>query len=112
VHSQAASNISSSGRVLECWVSRQGLGRTQILLEILMLIFDWRCAVVLRRSLRGWSSGPLVRYAGFGSTSALSVVGKMAIRAARATCSSGPASMAQCTGKLHNCKVKKLERSD
>jgi hypothetical protein len=60
VHSQAAPNISSSGKAVECLVSRQGLGRTQILLEILMLIFDWRCALVLRRSLRGWSSGPLV----------------------------------------------------
>ena len=39
VHSQAAS-ISSSGKVLECLVSRQGSGRTQILLENLMLIFD------------------------------------------------------------------------
>lgn len=54
VHSQAASDISSSGKVLECLVSRQGLGRSQILLENPMLIFDWWCAVVLRRSLGGW----------------------------------------------------------
>lgn len=47
VQSQAASNISSSRKAVECLVSRQGLGRTRILLEILMLI------LVLRRSLRG-----------------------------------------------------------
>jgi len=39
-HSQAASNISSSGKVQECLVTRQGLGRTQMLLENPLLIFD------------------------------------------------------------------------
>lgn len=96
-HSQAASNISSSGMVQECLVSRQGLGRTQMLLENPLLIFDWLCAAVQRRSLRGWggcTAVDLFRCVGFGGTGALSVVGKMVIRAAHATCSGGPALMA------------------
>lgn len=94
VYNQAASNISSSGKVLECLVSRQGLGRTQMLLENPLLIFDWLCAAVQRQSLRGWRGCTVVdlfRWVGFGGTSALSVVGKMVIRPARATCSGGPA---------------------
>lgn len=39
VHRQVARNISSNGKVLECLVSGQGLGCSQILLENPVLIF-------------------------------------------------------------------------
>lgn len=83
---QAASNISSSGKVQECLVLRQGLGRTQILLEIRMLIFDWRCAVVKNQDAR-WRT---LDFAVLGLEAPAS--SQSVIRAAHATCSGGLAS--------------------
>lgn len=115
VRNQAASHISSSGKVLECLVSRQGLGRKQILTANPVLIFGQavrRSATSVPERMRGCTVvDPRFAALGLEAPAPCQWWAKWLSRAARATSSGGPALTVHWDWKLHNSKVNKLENA-